>query len=184
MYIYDATIDEKVIRDIRKFEVLNNSRLLSSLEYDLQKYIREEAIVEEINLKSKNIVVKSKEDNKILGFYTLKFHESIFFPNKNGEEITAIEICNIAKNLVYSSLLKDNNIDFTKIFAELILPKLVLAAKIGSAKIAYVNTPIIYNLVQVFSRNGFNVLEDDKTRKLVHKENGFKKNTIMMYRAL
>lgn len=182
-------IDESILvtnqKELKAYSVSNNERLSSVIGYDLEYYIRNQAIEDEKAVKQKNIIVKSAVDNCIMGFYSLKFNPDLYFPTSAFENVKAFELLNFSKNANNSTLLLADKTNFSEYaFGQLIMPKLILAAKISSAKLVYVNTPIICPLVQVFLDLGFEIPDDDEIRKRIMYENHFNPNTAFMYKIL
>ena len=180
--LIDETISIRDVRKMRAFVVKNNGMLRDFLGYDMQKYIRQQSIEDEIKMSKKNIAVKF-DDGNILGLYSLRFEGNLFFPNKDGENMIAFELSNFSKNNAFEKFIDYN---FSEIvFKELILPKLKFMADRCYAKVVYANVPMHPKLVQIFSHEfGFSILEDNELRKQVQLGNGFPPKTVFMYRKL
>ena len=165
----DELIREHDVDELRDFIVDHDDKIIRYLGYDLQKYISFKALQERKGRLSANYGIKYPGENEIIGFYSLNVVSGFHYPLE-GNSIVAIEISNLAKNMVYAPYW-DNEETFSKVvFKELIWPKVVFLKRTFDAELLYVNCPSNPKSVSIFSRLEFDVPSDKSVMRNLQKQ--------------
>lgn len=182
MFLKNVAVTEREFNELSGFVVKNNDMLLEVLGYDVQKYIREQALIDSMSHVKENIAIKASGGEQIIGFYSFRFVPDLLFPNKDGDDMKAFELSNFCKNLVFEKFLDE---DFSeKVLKRHIMPNLRLIAENCRAKIVYANVPLEPKLFTLFEHLGFKVPEDRELRRKINLGNGFPPRTVFMYMEL
>ena len=182
MLLKNETVTAKDEKELSLFVVKNNDKLFEVLGYNVQHYIREQALVDSMNHVKENVAIKASGGEQIIGFYSYRFITDLLFPNKDRDDMKAFELSNFCKNEVFEEFLDE---DFSeKVFKMHIMPNLRLTAENCRAKIVYVIVPLETKLFELFEHLGFNIPEGGELRRIINLGNGFPPKTAFMYKEL
>ena len=179
-HIFDS--DENISL-IQKFEAKENG-------IGLEMYLKHSAAKDEISQNMRTYLVKSKETDELIGYFSLKagmvtYNEKFF--KKGFESLPAIELANFAVNEKFN---KDLLYEFEEsignmMFVDFILPIVKKATVHIGASVLYIFSLPYGKLMKHYTKMGFMRLPQWVERK-VHKriKPNYDKNCIFMYQMI
>lgn len=175
---------EENLESIQKFYVAQETGL------GLEKYLKEQAVFDELSHEARTYLVKDKMSDEIVGYFSLKtgtvalrrrrkyFHSEL-------DSLPAVELANFAVNSAYKTLHKEQIGMGSTIFFDFVLPIIKMAAEKIGICIVYIFALPYSQLIKYYETLNFNRLNRvEETFIHRHYKPGYDEGCIFMSRPL